>query len=362
MNRYRVALFGTSFARLVQAPGFQRHPGFDVVAIAGSQLQKTQRVATELGIPAAYGDWRELLERERPDLVSIVTPADLHHPMMLAAIAAGAHVHCEKPTAMNRWQAFEMRDAAESAGKVAGINHEFRFLPARRLAHELVQQGGIGRPRRGEILGRYPLWATPASRGMTWLSDAARGGGILGALGSHHTDCLRTFFGEPRTALASVRVDQPRRGPTADGGAAGIATADDAFTVHYEFDHGVTAIMDLSAHAPYRFERYEIHGENASLRWDDSGDTLWRLVVGKEPELLAVPAAHQLERVAGDPPLVAPFRAMVDRLYRAIDSHEPLAPSFAADGVPVQCALDACRASSAAGARVQVVQESVLAN
>ncbi|MEO5988247.1 MAG: Gfo/Idh/MocA family oxidoreductase [Candidatus Eisenbacteria bacterium] len=362
MNRYRVALFGTSFARLVQAPGFQRHPGFEVVAIAGSHREKTQRVANELGIAAAYSDWRELLEREKPDLVSIVTPADLHHPMMLAAIAAGAHVHCEKPTAMHRWQAFEMRDAAVAAGKVAGINHEFRFLPARRYAIELVEKGGIGRLRRGEILGRYPLWTTPASRGMTWLSDAARGGGILGALGSHHTDCLRTFFGEPRTALASVRVDQPRRGPTADGGATGIATADDAFTVHYEFDHGATAIMDLSAHAPYRFERYEIHGEEASLRWDESGYALWRLVAGHEPELLAIPAVHQIERVEGDPALVAPFRVMVDRLHGAIDSREPLTPSFAQDAVPVQCALDACRASSAAGTRVQVIQESLLAS
>ena len=362
MKRYRVALFGTSFARLVQAPGFQRHPGFEVVAIAGSQLEKTRRVASELGIPAAYGDWRELLARETPDLVSIVTPADLHHPMMLAAIAAGAHVHCEKPTAMNRWQAFEMRDAAEAAGRVAGINHEFRFLPARRHALELVRQGAIGRLRRGEILGRYPLWTSPASRGMTWLSDAARGGGILGALGSHHTDCLRTFFGEPRTALASVRVDQPRRGPTPDGGATGIATADDAFTVHYEFDHGATAIVDLSAHAPYRFERYEIHGEEGSLRWDESGDSLWRLVVGQGPELLTIPAEHQLERVEGDPALVAPFRVMVDHLYRAIDAREVLTPSFAADAVPVQCALDACRASSAAGARVQIVQESVHAS
>lgn len=358
MHRYRVALFGTSFARTVQVPGFQRHPGFELVAIAGSQLDKTRRIAGELGIPGAYDDWRQLLEREKPDLVSIVTPVDLHHRMFLAAVAAGAHVHCEKPTAMNRWQAFEMRDAALAAGRVAGINHEFRFLPARAHALALVRAGAIGRPRRGEILGRYPLWHSPASRGMTWLSDAARGGGILGALGSHHTDCLRTFFGEPRTVLASVRVDQPRRGPTADGGAAGIATADDAATVHYEFGDGATALIDLSAHAPYRWERYEVHGEEATLRWDDAGETLWRLAPGAEPEVLDIPAALRLERAEGEPMLVAPFRVMVERLYRAIEAGETLSPSFAADAVPVQCALDACRASSAAGARVQVVQES----
>lgn len=354
MQRHRVALFGTSFARLVHAPAFSRHPGFELVAIAGSDPERTERVASELGVPSAYSDWRELLAREKPDAVAIVTPAHLHHPMMLAALAAGCHVLCEKPTAMHRFQAAEMRDAAIRAGKVAGINHEFRFLPARALAVRLVREGAIGRPRRGEILGRYPIWTRPESRGMTWLSDAARGGGILGALGSHHTDCLRTFFGEPKSVLATVRIEQPRRGPVQPGGESGIATADDACTVQYDFEGGVTALIDMSACAPYRWERYEIHGEEASLRWDDSGWVLWRLVPGRDPEEIPITAAERLTRGEGEPPLLAPFRRMVERFHAAIDRGEPLEPSFARDGVAVQAALDAARASSTGGTRVVI--------
>src|SRR6185436_20575272 len=104
MPRLRVAIFGPSFGRLVQAPGFQRHPGFELVAIAGRDRDKTSRIASELGVGAAYDDWRELLRRESPDVVSIVTPAFLHHPMMVEAAAAGAHVLCEKPTALHRFQ------------------------------------------------------------------------------------------------------------------------------------------------------------------------------------------------------------------------------------------------------------------
>ncbi len=354
MPALRVALFGTSFARLVHAPGFRRHPGFELVAIAGGDAERTRRVAGELGIPGAYADWRELLARERPDVVAIATPVFLHHPMMLAAHEAGAHVLCEKPTAMNRFQAAEMREAARRAGRVAGINHEFRFLPARACALEMVRQGAIGRPRRGEILGRYAIWARPDSRGMTWLSDAAKGGGILGALGSHHTDCLRTFFGEPRGVLATVRVDQPRRGPVTPGGPAGTATADDACTLQYDFEGGATALVDLSACAPYRWERFEIHGEEATLRWDESGATLWRLAAGREPEAIAIPERLQLERREGEPHLLAPFGVIVERLHAAITRGEPLEPSFAVDAVAVQSALDAARASSAAGTRVTV--------
>ena len=100
----------------------------------------------------------------RPDLVSMVTPVDLHHPMMLAALEGGAHVLCEKPTALHRFQAAEMRDRAAALGRVAAINHEFRFFPARRLALRLVREGAIGTPRRGEILGSLCDLGTPGAR------------------------------------------------------------------------------------------------------------------------------------------------------------------------------------------------------
>ena len=75
--------------------------------------------------------------------------------------------------------------------------------------------------------------------------------------------------------LASVRTDQPRRGSA-------TATADDACTIHYEFANGASAIVDLSAAVPYRWERFEIHGEEASLRSDETGYRLWRLEAGKD--------------------------------------------------------------------------------
>ncbi len=356
MKRLRVALFGTSFARLVQAPGFQRHAGYEVVAIAGSDPEKTRRIAGELGIPSSYCDWRELLERESPDLVSIATPVDLHHPMMLSAIGAGAHVLCEKPTAMHLWQAVEMRDAAEAAGRVTGINHEFRFFPARAHALAMIHEGAIGRPRRAEILGRYPIWHSAKGRAMNWLADRARGGGITGALGSHHSDCLRMIFGEPVSAWGSLRVQQPRRGSPADGAPEGVATADDACTFQYTFGGGETALVDLDATAPYRFERFEVHGEDATLRWDETGYRLWRITPGEAPEEIAIPTELALDPIEGEPALIAPFGVLVDRLHRAITNGEPLSPSFAADAVPVQAALDAVRASSAAGAVVRVAR------
>ncbi len=353
MKPARLAIIGTGFGCTVQAVAFKRHAGFELAAIAGSDEGKTRRIADPLGIAGAFGDWRRMLEEVRPDVVSIASPPDLHRPMMLAAIEAGCHTLCEKPTALHRFQAAEMRDAARHAGRVAAINHEFRFFPARAYALSLVRRGEIGVPRRGEILGRYPIWWRPESRPWTWLSDARRGGGILGALGSHHTDCFRLFFGEPILAWASVRVDQPRRGPANDPAAQRLATADDACTVHYTFASGATAMFDLYASAPYRFERFEIHGCDATLRWDETGYRLWRLVAGEEPRELEIPAEFALQPRAGEPALVAPFGVVVDRLHRAITGQAAMEPDFS-DAVAVQSALDAARASSLAGVPVRV--------
>lgn len=353
MSRVRVAILGTSFGRLVQAVAFQRHPGFELVAIAGSDAAKTARIAGELGIAHGSGDWRELLERVECELVSVVTPPDLHHPMVMAALARGCHVLCEKPAALHRFQAAEMRDAARRLGRVAGMNHEFRFLPARRTAAELVRAGAIGEPRRVEILGRYPIWSRPDSRGMSWLSDARRGGGILGALASHHSDCVRTLLGEPRAVTASVRVSQPRRGPTPAQPEAAIATADDACTLMLECAGGASALIDLDATAPYRWERYEVHGSEGSLRWDDGGYELTRLAPGKEPEAVAIPPAFALTPRAGAPALVAPFGVLIDRLHEAIGGGAAMEPSLD-DAVAVQSILDAARESNAAGTRIAI--------
>ncbi|NOT34412.1 MAG: hypothetical protein HOP12_09610, partial [Candidatus Eisenbacteria bacterium] len=171
--------------------------------------------------------------------------------------------------------------------------------------------------------------------------------------GSHHVDLLRTLLGEPRSVLGSVRIEQPLRGPTADDPRSLRATADDAFTILLEWEGGAHAVLDISASSPYRWERFEVHGSDAALRWDESGYALWRIVAGHEPEAVEIPTHLQLEPRSGDPALVAPFGVLVDRLHRAIAHHEPMSPDFD-DAVAVQRVLDAARASSAAGTRMHV--------
>src|SRR5262245_642038 len=111
MQKIRIGFIGTGFARLIQIPAFQMFPEVEVVSVASGSLENAEKAARDFNIPHFTADWRETVSRDDIDLVSIVTPPYLHHEMTLAALEAGKHVLCEKPTAMNAVEARSMMDA-----------------------------------------------------------------------------------------------------------------------------------------------------------------------------------------------------------------------------------------------------------
>ena len=345
----RVLILGTSFGGRVQAPAFSRHPGFEVVGMAGTDAARTKSIADELGVPRASADWRALLAELRPDLVSIATPVDLHHPMMLAALEAGAHVLCEKPTALHVHQAVEMRDRAKALGRVAAINHEFRFFPARRAALALVRAGGIGRPRRGEILGRYPIWhrARVARHDLAVRRAPRRRRPRRARLAPHRLPAhvLRRAARGRSPRCASTSPGAARDRSTAGGAR---ATADDACTVQLRVRgrrHRPSSTSRLHA-VPLGAVRDPRRGGVAALGRDRL--RLWRIVAGRDPEPVEIPAELRLEPREGD---LRAGRAV----RRAGRSAASRARGPRADAAELRRrrrgagALDAARASSAAG-------------
>ncbi|HEY1014414.1 MAG TPA: Gfo/Idh/MocA family oxidoreductase, partial [Herpetosiphonaceae bacterium] len=137
----RIGIIGTGWGARVQVPAF-RLAGLEISGLAGQNREKTAREAGRLGV-AAFDDWRDLLAGDA-ELISIVTPPAFHREMALAALAAGKHVLCEKPTALNTAEALELAAAAaQHPGKLSLLDHELRFLPALRLAREIIQRGDL---------------------------------------------------------------------------------------------------------------------------------------------------------------------------------------------------------------------------
>ena len=345
----RVLQLGTSFGGKIHAPGFAKNPAFRLVGVASAHLENAQRVAREFQIPYATDDWKRALEEVESDLVVVATPVDLHYPMTRAALERGRHVLCEKPFALNVAQAHELAALARAKGVVNVINHEFRHFPALAAMTCWIQEGKLGNVEHIVIRDLISGWARNSGRKPTWLSEKQRGGGYLGALGSHHVDQLLLWGGPIRRVfcrLGTLAAKIPDASP-----AQRSITADDCFTLVAEFESGATGVVDLFSGARARREAYEAYGSADAVVVEGN----YRLVRPKEgSEAEEIPIPPDLDFLpTPDNALLAPFSVKVEMIRAAIQDGKPASPDFAV-GVKIQKVLDAARLSDQSGAWVEI--------
>ena len=339
----KIGIIGTGWGARVQVPAF-REAGLDVVAIAGSNRDKTHSVAADLRVKPV-DDWRELID-SGVDLVSIVTPPAHHLEMASAALVAGKHVISEKPTALNAAQASELVAAARNhPDQIAIVDHELRFLPAWIAARERIQD--IGSLRYLEV--RY---ASPArgdrNREWNWWSDESQGGGIWGAVGSHFVDTIRYLGFEIEKVQAMLHTVIGER-PAGDHRK--TVTSDDLAAIHLQLSGGALAMLTLSvvASGPDEAATMTLHGEKGAMRL--TGEELLFSQPGKP---LARIAGRELQPRPGNSPGGAFGTGTLllgQALKSALDGNRKvLAPAATfEDGLAQQRVLDAARESARSG-------------
>src|SRR5258705_13469319 len=97
----RVGLIGVGWGSVVQTPAFRMVPEYDVVALCSRREERVRAAGDKLGIADVSTDWKSFVQRDDLDVISICTPADLHHDQAMAAIAAGKHVLFETPLGLD---------------------------------------------------------------------------------------------------------------------------------------------------------------------------------------------------------------------------------------------------------------------
>src|ERR1700733_5104221 len=203
MNDKFAIVVGTGFGCRVHVPAL-RAGGFDVVGLVGTRPDKLERKAIESGIPAFFTDLDEAIQKTGAKVVTIATTPATHAQLALKAINRGCHVLCEKPFAFNAAEGAALLKAAENAGIVHMVAHEFRWLPERALFGLAIAQGLIGDPRFLVIDQFIPLVADAEARMPRWWFDKDAGGGWLGAGGSHLIDQIRVYLGEVESISANL--------------------------------------------------------------------------------------------------------------------------------------------------------------
>jgi len=236
-----------------------------LVAIAGRDRARVEAAARRYGYEKAVTDWRALIDDPEVQVFDNGAPNNLHAEPCIAAARAGKHIICEKPLARDAAEAKRMLEAAQAGGVVHMCAFNYRFVPALKLARDIITAGRLGRIYhfRAQYLQE---WIMDPNFGMVWRLDASEAGsGALGDLGTHIIDLARFLVGEPASVNGVTATFIKER--AGEGGATQRVGVDDAFVAAIQFENGAIGTLEASRFARGRrnHQVIEINGEKGSL-------------------------------------------------------------------------------------------------
>jgi 1,5-anhydro-D-fructose reductase (1,5-anhydro-D-mannitol-forming) len=246
-------LIGAStIARQYMVDAIRAQPGHFVQGVMSSQLDRAEKFAAECSIPASYCTMEALLADPKVQAVYISTTNELHHDQVIAAAAAGKHVLCEKPLALNTEDAIAMVKACQRAGVVMATNHHLRNAATHRKMRELIQMGEIGKPLFARVF--HAVYLPPHLQG--WRLDKPQaGGGVILDITVHDIDTLRF-------TLESELVEVVGMSQAASMAKEGLA---DGVMAVMRFENGVMAQIHDAFTVKHGGHGIEYHGEAGSI-------------------------------------------------------------------------------------------------
>lgn len=288
MDEMNVAIIGYKFMGKAHSNAWKNVTNFFDVPIkpvlkvaCGRTEEAVKEFADRWGWQEVETDWKKVVERDDVDIVDISTPPSLHHPIALAAAKAGKHIFCEKPIALTSSEALEMYEAAEKAGVVHYLNHNYRRCPAVMLAKEMIDGGKLGKIYhwRGCYL---QSWTMDPDFPLTWhMQKEIAGMGSNGGINSHSVDLARFLVGEIASVSGMAKTfikQRPLPGADAatfeagsgEGTEMGEVDVEDAISMIVEFKNGALGSFEATTFAIGRenYNYFEIYGEKGALIWN----------------------------------------------------------------------------------------------
>jgi len=354
-----VAVVGTGFGEKIHIPGFQAHPRTQLVAVYHRDLDKAKAIAQSQNIPHACDRLEDALALPDVAAVSISTPPFLHYEMAKTVLQAGKHLLLEKPMTLSAAEARELYQLAARQGVVAMMDFEFRFIPAWQLLAEYLAEGYVGQKRLVKIDWLVSSRAD-ASRPWNWYAQKDKGGGALGAVGSHAFDYISWLFGSVRRLCAQLSTAIPERPDPTAGDKLKPVDADDTCLVMLELVDGTPCQLCISSVAYQgRGHFVEVYGDRGTLVLgsDNQKDYVhgFRLLAapaGKPLAEVEIPKRLAFSQTYTDGRL-APFIRVVDQWVQGIDADKVMTPSLR-EGVYSQLLMDLTHQSNETGSWVEV--------
>lgn len=242
------------------------HPRLDVVAVADDNPEGLRKAGERLGLRALYSDWREMLRKEKPEVLVIAMRwVDCHEEMVVAAAQAGAHMFMEKPMGRTLAECDRMIDACDRTHTRLVVAHNMRACPILDHVEKRISEGLIGDLLEMRARGK---------------EDRRAGGEDMMVLGTHLLDLMRRFGGDPLWAFGRVayagreitRADANTNAPEGLGTIAG-----DDISGMYGFSKGIMGYFASKK-----------SGDTAGQRWGldlIGAKSMLRIRAGHVPEI-----------------------------------------------------------------------------
>ncbi len=262
MTQFKGVCVGAGYFSHFQYEAWQRIPEVTITALCNRDAARAKTIMEKFGIARHYTDYREMLEKERPDFVDIITPPPTHLAMCKTAADLGIHAICQKPLAPTFEEAQEIVRCTARAGIRFMVHENWRFQPWHREIRRLLHSGAIGdkihiltfRSRMGDGWGPNAyLNRQPYFRDYPRL--------LVYENGVHFIDTYRYLAGEIRRVYAVLKKLNP------------VIAGEDFATVVFEFESGATGLWDANRYnesnypSPrYTFGEFLIDANGGSIR------------------------------------------------------------------------------------------------
>ena len=303
--RFKGVCIGAGYFSHFQYEAWQRIPEVEIVAFSNRDADRATEIQAKFGLRKCYADWREMLEREKPDFVDIITPPPTHREISEFAARLGIHIICQKPLAPTLAEAREIVAHAANAGVRFMVHENFRFQPWHRELHRQIQSGAVGdlhsltfRSRMGDGWGDQAyIPRQPYFRDYPRL--------LVYETGVHFIDTFRFLAGEISRVNAWLRRLNP------------VIRGEDCGLLVFEFANGAIGQWDANRYNEpacenprYTFGEFMVEGSRGTLRVEPTG----RLTLQPLGEpLREIDYVHEARGFAGDC-VHATQRHFIDRL------------------------------------------------
>lgn len=292
MATIKVGVIGMGFIGATHIDALRRIGDVEVVAVADVHLPSAQKIASQYGIPKAYGNVDELINDPEVQVVHNCTPNHLHLEINSKIIRAGRHVFSEKPLATSSAESAKMLELLkEQTDLVAGVNFCYRMNPMVQEARRRIAAGEIGRPYLiyGNYLQDFLLFDTD----YNWRVEPEYAGAsrCVADIGSHWMDLAQTMVGSRITQVcANTVIALPvRKKPTRQ-----VATFSTNTDTSYEerevktedyagallkFENGASGVFQCSEISAGRknYIEIEVDGSKSSFHWQQEfSDRMWK--------------------------------------------------------------------------------------